>query len=83
MVRTSLLAGFIFFVFLFQIVVCHDLSLFNRMAKVIIIESIYNGTDVYVSEGELVKQMFAPAPGIAPQPNMSDNRFFEGWKHEN
>ena len=53
------------------------------MAKVIIIESIYNGTDVYVSEGELVKQMFAPAPGIAPQPNMSDNRFFEGWKHEN
>lgn len=48
-----------------------------------LIESIYNGTDVYVSEGELVKQMFAPAPGIAPQPNMSDNRFFEGWKHEN
>lgn len=46
-----------------------------------LIESIYNGTDVYVSEGELVKQMFAP--GMAPQPNMSDNRFFEGWKHEN
>lgn len=42
-----------------------------------LIESIYNGTDVYVSEGELVKQMFAPAPGIAPQPNMSDNRFLK------
>lgn len=47
-----------------------------------LIESIYNGTDVYVSEGELVKQTFAPAPGMPPQPNMSDNRIFEGWKHE-
>ena len=46
-------------------------------------ESINNDTDVFLSEGELVKQSFIPAPGMAPQINLSDNRIFEGWKHEN
>lgn len=48
-----------------------------------LIESIENGTDVYVSEGELIKQSFVPAPGMAPQTSLADNRTFEGWKHEN
>jgi len=48
-----------------------------------LIESICNGADVYLSEGELIKQTFVSAPGIVPPPNISDNRFFEGWKHEN
>lgn len=47
-----------------------------------LIESIYNNTDVFLSEGELVKQPIAP-PGMPPQINLSDNRTFEGWKHEN
>ena len=49
----------------------------------VLIESINNDTDVFLSEGELVKQSFIPAPGMAPQINLSDNRIFEGWKHEN
>jgi len=48
-----------------------------------LIESIGNGSDVYVSEGELIKQSFVPAPGMAPQTSLADNRTFEGWKHEN
>lgn len=48
-----------------------------------LIESINNDTDVFLSAGELVKQVFTPAPGMAPQINLSDNRTFEGWKHEN
>lgn len=48
-----------------------------------LIESITNGTDVYLSEGALIKQTFAPAPGVPPQTSLSDNRTFEGWKHEN
>ena len=47
-----------------------------------LIESITNGTDVYLSEGELIKQTFAPAPGMSPQTSLADNRTFEGWKHE-
>jgi len=47
-----------------------------------LIESMYSGTEVFLSEGELLKQSFAPAPGMAPQMNLSDNRTYEGWKHE-
>ncbi len=47
-----------------------------------LIESIHNNTDVFLSEGELVKQPVA-LPGMPPQINLSDNRTFEGWKHEN
>lgn len=49
----------------------------------VLIESLNNSTDVFLSEGELTKQSFVPAPGMAPQINLSDNRIFEGWKHEN
>ena len=48
-----------------------------------LIESLDNGTDVFLSEGELIKQAYIPAPGIPPQINLSDNRTYEGWKHEN
>ena len=47
-----------------------------------LIESIEQGTDVFISEGVLEKQAFIPAPGMAPQINLTDNRTFEGWKHE-
>lgn len=47
-----------------------------------LIESIYNNTDVFLSEGELIKQL-VPLPGMPSQINLSDNRTFEGWKHEN
>ncbi len=30
-----------------------------------------------------MKQSFIPGPNMPPQINLSDNRFFEGWKHEN
>lgn len=46
----------------------------------VLVESIYNGTDVFLSEGELVKQQIQ---GISQQFTLSDNRIFEGWKHEN
>lgn len=48
-----------------------------------LIESIENGTDVFVSEGLLEKQTFVSTPGMPPQLNLSDNRTYEGWKHEN
>ena len=48
----------------------------------VLVESLANGTDVFLSEGELAKQMITPVPGVAPQINLSDNRIFEGWKHE-
>ena len=48
-----------------------------------LVESIDNGTDVFISEGVLSKQIIAPVPGRPAQINLSDNRIFEGWKHEN
>ena len=49
----------------------------------VIIESVALGTDVFISEGELSKSSIVPAPGMMPQINMTDNRTFEGWRHEN
>lgn len=46
----------------------------------VLIESLINGTDVFLSKGELIKQTVT---GIVPQINLSDNRTFEGWQHEN
>jgi ClpP class serine protease len=47
-----------------------------------LVESLWNGTDVFLSEGTLSRQHFS-APGMMiPQVNISDNRTFEGWKHE-
>lgn len=48
----------------------------------VLIESLNNGTDVFLSEGELTKTSIAMS-GMAPQVNLNDNRTFEGWKHEN
>ncbi|MDR1341374.1 MAG: hypothetical protein LBK58_15175 [Prevotellaceae bacterium] len=46
-----------------------------------LIESISNGTDVFLSEGILEKQPLN-APGMPFQMNLVDNRTHEGWKHE-
>ena len=51
-----------------------------------LIESLYNGTDVYLSEGNL--SMSKIGGGISPmgpmpvQNQLQDTRLFEGWKHE-
>ena len=51
-----------------------------------LIESLYNGTDVYVSEGDLsmttVGGMMGPMGPMPMQNQLQDNRTFEGWKHE-
>ena len=47
-----------------------------------LIESIGNGSDVYLSEGELTRQSYVPVPTMDPQITLADNRTFEGWKHE-
>lgn len=52
-----------------------------------LIQSIEGGTDVFLSEGELVKtqQQVQLAPNMPPiiQIAIQDTRKFEGWKHEN
>ena len=51
-----------------------------------LIESLYNGTDVYFSEGELsltqVGGGMGPMGAMPVQNQLKDNRIFEGWKHE-
>ncbi len=51
-----------------------------------LIESLYNGTDVYVSEGILslikVGGGISPMGPIPGQNQLQDTRLFEGWKHE-
>lgn len=51
-----------------------------------LIESLYNGTDVYVSEGDLsmttVGGVMGPMGPVPFQNQLQDNRSFEGWKHE-
>lgn len=51
-----------------------------------LIESIYGGTDVFVSEGTITKkQIPLNQPGMPQimQIAIQDQRKFEGWKHEN
>lgn len=51
-----------------------------------LIESIYGGTDVFVSEGTITKkQIPLNQPGMPTimQVAIQDQRKFEGWKHEN
>lgn len=63
----------------------------NRNAHYIcrrsIIESIHGGTDVFISEGDLIKQtqQIPQQPPLPPLQRtiIDDNRTFEGWKHEN
>lgn len=51
-----------------------------------LIESLYNGTDVYLSEGDLsmtqVGGGLGPMGPIPVQNQFKDNRIFEGWRHE-
>lgn len=51
-----------------------------------LIESLYNGTDVYISEGNLTMTKvgggMSPVGPIPVQNQMQDTRIFEGWKHE-
>ena len=51
-----------------------------------LVESIAGGTDVFVSEGTLLRntQMIQQAPNIPPIQRIviEDQRKFEGWKHE-
>ena len=50
-----------------------------------LIESLYNGTDVYISEGSLSITTVGGGIGPIPMPmqnQLKDNRIFEGWKHE-
>jgi len=55
-------------------------------ARRVLIESIDGGTDVYLSEGTLVKQMqnIMQPPPLPPIQNIliNDQRNFEGWRHE-
>ncbi len=45
-----------------------------------LIESNVYGTDVFLSQGEIVKQQVNTPQGI--QTMINDSRIFEGWKHE-
>lgn len=51
-----------------------------------LIESLYHGTDVYLSEGTLtlthVGGGMSPMGAIPSQNQIQDTRLFEGWKHE-
>lgn len=51
-----------------------------------LIESLYNDTDVYISEGDLsmttVGGMMGPMGPVPVQNQLQDKRSFEGWKHE-
>jgi hypothetical protein len=51
-----------------------------------LIESLYNGTDVYISEGDLsithVGGGMGPMGPIPVKNQLQDKRVFEGWKHE-
>ena len=51
-----------------------------------LIESLYHGTDVYLSEGNLalspVGGVMGPMGPLPVQNQIQDTRLFEGWKHE-
>lgn len=53
-------------------------EVYNYTFRRALIESI-NETDVFLSEGQLIKQI---QPGSPQMINLSDNRTFEGWKNE-
>lgn len=48
-----------------------------------LIESLYNGVDVYVSDGILTRTEIPGPPGTPSQIALNDSRTFEGWRHEN
>lgn len=58
----------------------------NYSVRRVLIESIDGGTDVFASEGSLLKtQVPVNMPGMAPiiRNSIEDSKKFEGWKHEN
>lgn len=46
-----------------------------------LIESLYSGSDVFISEGVLSKQQLQTPQGLVTQ--IQDHRKFEGWRREN
>ena len=67
-------------------------SVYQYSCRRAIIESISTGEDVYVSEGQLTKQVIQPQiqggfpPGVIQsnllsQTFIQDERTFEGWRH--
>ncbi|GAB3909254.1 hypothetical protein GCM10028803_46520 [Larkinella knui] len=59
----------------------------NYSFRRVLIESIVGGTDVFVSEGMLIKSQFPVQPQFQNGPAtfrtvFEDNRTFEGWKYE-
>jgi len=61
-------------------------SQMNYSCRRALIESIAGGTDVFVSEGTLLRntQLIPQAPNLPPVQRIviEDQRKFEGWKHE-
>jgi len=48
-----------------------------------LVESIYGGSDIFVSEGVLNRIQINNQPGLPTQFGINDQRTFEGWRHEN
>lgn len=48
----------------------------------VLLESIYGGCDVFVSEGTLIRQNILDNNGAIVQTMINDNRSYEGWRHE-
>lgn len=47
-----------------------------------LVESLYGGTDSFISEGKFMRANFPATPQtIVPQIAIHDQRIFEGWKH--
>ncbi len=54
----------------------------NYSFKRALIESVAGGSTYFVSEG-FFRRITLPAPQGIQQPNIQDQRNFEGWRHEN
>lgn len=57
-------------------------NLFEYKFRRAIVESVGNGSEVFVSEGKLVRRQAQIQPGII-QNIIEDQRLSEGWRHEN
>lgn len=52
----------------------------NYSNRRVLLESIYGGSDIFISEGVLTLQSISN--GMGTQTMVNDNRNFEGWRHE-